>query len=503
MNTKNTLLFLILLMGLASFPLLHILHETSSSSSSSSSSPSVKEIGFSSHLHDLEMAKLHGFKASILKRSAISFPSAKVSFTNPFVYKVTAYGADPTGKKDSTDAIEKALLDAMKKPHNGFLFDRILNLGGVQIHLEGGYYVISRPLKLLAGRGNLMIHGGTLKASDSFPTDGYLIDISESTKSVPYHTEFVTLRNLLLDSNYRGGGILVVNALRTSIDNCYITHFTTNGIFVQGGHETYVRNSFLGQHITAGADPGEKNFSGTGITLMGNDNAITDVVIFSAEIGIVIAGEANTIAGVHCYNKATVLGGTGIHLMLPGLTQTRIVHSYFDYTGIIAEDPVQLDISSCYFLGDGYVLLRSIKGVINGVNIVDNMFSGSNTGIDIVQLDQRRCPFKQIDQVVIDRNNVNGMKLRTTIARGTIQGNGSSWTLDFNSILLFRDLVKYVEYTLQSTSSDGSIPKHVLRNVSNNQVLIESDVPVQARVFAMINQGQSYSASSRMDVSAY
>lgn len=290
-----------------------------------------------------------------------------------------------------------------------------------------------------------------------------------------------------------------MNALRTSI-----AHFSNNGIFVHGGHETYVRNSFLGQHITAGADPGEKNFSRTGITLMGNDNAITDVVIFSAEIGIVVAGEANTIAGVHCYNKATVFGGTGIHLMLPGVTQTRIVHSYFDYTGIIAEDPVQLYISSCYFLGNGYVLLRSIKGVMNGVNIVDNMFSGSNTGIDdIVQLDQRRCPFKQIDQVVIDRNNVNGMKLKATIARGTIRGNGSSWTLDFNSILLFPDLVKYVEYTLLSTSSDGSvIPKHVLRNVSNNQVLIESDVPVQARVFAMINQGQSYSPSSTM-VSAY
>lgn len=81
----------------------------------------------------------------------------QVSSTNPFVYKVTEYGADPTGKKDSTAAIEKALLYAMKKPHNGFLFDGIQNLGGVQIHLEGGYYVISRPLKLLAGRGNLMV----------------------------------------------------------------------------------------------------------------------------------------------------------------------------------------------------------------------------------------------------------------------------------------------------------------------------------------------------------
>lgn len=320
--------------------------------------------------------------------------------------------------------------------------------------------------------------------------DGYLLDLSENTKNGgSYNFEFVTLRNLLLDSNYRGGGILLVNALRTSIDNCYITHFVTNGIFVQGGHETYIRTSFLGQHITAGGDSRERNFSGTAINLAGNDNAVTDVVIFSAAIGILVSGAANIISGVHCYNKATSFGGTGIYLKLPGLTQTRIVNSYLDYTGIVAEDPVQLEISSCFFLGDAYVLLKSINGVINGVNIVDNMFSGTNKGIEIVQLDQNNGPFKEIDQVVIHQNNVNGMKLKSTVARGTIQGNGTFWTLDFNPILVFPNFIKFVQYTFSSNSAT-SFPNHVLRNVSNNKVLIESDVPVQASVFASVDQGK-------------
>ena len=136
--------------------------------------------------------------------------------------------------------------------------------------------------------------------------------------SPSYNYEYITLRDLFLDSNFKGGGISITNSLRINIDNCYITHFTTNGILVQSGHETYIRNTFIGQHITAGGDKNERKFSGIGISLQGNDNAITDVVIFSAAIGILITGQANTISGVHCYNKASGFGGTGIYLKLPG-----------------------------------------------------------------------------------------------------------------------------------------------------------------------------------------
>jgi len=136
--------------------------------------------------------------------------------------------------------------------------------------------------------------------------------------SPSYNYEYITFKDLFLDSNFKGGGISITNSLRINIDNCYITHFTTNGILVQSGHETYIRNTFIGQHITAGGDKNERKFSGIGISLQGNDNAITDVVIFSANIGILITGQANIISGVHCYNKASGFGGTGIYLKLPG-----------------------------------------------------------------------------------------------------------------------------------------------------------------------------------------
>ncbi|GLU08645.1 hypothetical protein SLE2022_255450 [Rubroshorea leprosula] len=450
-----------------------------------------------------EIRRMRALKTSSVRRDSVSSPSPSPGpapplqvGTSPRVYPATAYGADPTGKSDSTEALLKAISDAFQGPSDGFLMEGIANLGGARINLEGGNYLISKPLRLpAAGAGNLMIHGGTLRASDDFPTDGYLIDLSPTTSdslssssSSKYNYEYITLRDLMLDSNYRGGGISVINSLRTSIDNCYITHFTSDGILVKSGHETYIRNSFLGQHITAGSDSRERNFTGTGINLMGNDNAVTDVVIFSASIGIMVTGQANTFSGVHCYNKATDFGGTGIYLKMPGLTQTRIVNSYMDYTGIVAEDPVQLHISSSFFLGDAFILLKSINGVAKGVSIVDNMFSG-NKGLDIVRLDQANGAFNKIDQVVVDRNVAKGMNIKATMARGSAQGNGTTWTIDFSHVLLFPNLIKHVQYSL--SPGDSTFPSHALRNISNNRVVIESNIAVPANVFVTVDQGLS------------
>lgn len=327
------------------------------------------------------------------------------------------------------------------------------------------------------------IHGGSLRASDNFPGNRHLIELWPSSSSLLY--EDITLKDLMINSNFRGGGISVINSLRTTIDNCYISHFTTNGILIEGGHETYIRNSFIGQHINVGGSHREKDFSGIGINIMGNDNAVTDVVIFSASIGILVAGQANVLTGVHCYNKATGWGGTGIYIKAPGLTQTRILNSYFDFTGVVAEDPVQLQITGSFFLGNAFVLIKSLAGVVCGVNIVDNMFSGDYTGVKIVQLDQSNGPFTNIEQVIVDRNTVRGMVLKSTVARGSVWNNGTTWAVDFSKVLLFPDLIKNVQYTLHA---GAKFPNHVLRNVSGNRVTVESDMPVTATLHVSVDQ---------------
>lgn len=202
-----------------------------------------------------------------------------------------------------------------------------------------------------------------------------------------------------------------------------------------------------------------------------------------------LSGQANTISGVHCYNKASAFGGTGIYLKLPGLTQTRIVNCYMDYTNIVAEDPVQLHISSSFFLGNANIVLKSIKGVVNGLNIVDNMFSGSNHGVKIVRLDQSISHFNQINQVFVARNVVKGMNLKATSAMISMHGNGTSWIVDFNKVLVFPNLIKNVQYSL--SASGNKFPNHVLRNVSHNIVVIETNEPVNAKVFVTVDQGNS------------
>ncbi|PKI70918.1 hypothetical protein CRG98_008651, partial [Punica granatum] len=147
-------------------------------------------------------------KASMVSPASSPSPSPQPGTSSPRIYRVTSYGADPTGKTDSTEALLAALSDAIQGPSKGFLMHGIRNLGGAQITLEGGTYMISSPLRCpSAGAGNLVIHGGTLRASDKFPADGYLIDLSApaSSASSSYNYEYITFRDLMLDSNYRGG----------------------------------------------------------------------------------------------------------------------------------------------------------------------------------------------------------------------------------------------------------------------------------------------------------
>ncbi|KAF6147257.1 hypothetical protein GIB67_013078 [Kingdonia uniflora] len=132
-------------------------------------------------------------------------------------------------------------------------------------------------------------------------------------------------------------------------------------------------------------------------------------------------------------------------------------------------------------MGDAFIILKSIKGVINGVNIVDNMFSGSGKGIDIVQINGN---FGNIDQVVIDQNNAQGMNLKATVARGFTQGNGTSWRVDFIRVLLFLNKIRHVQYSL---STSESFPNHALGNVSGNSVLVESNVAMPADVYVTVD----------------
>ncbi|KAK7399828.1 hypothetical protein VNO78_11021 [Psophocarpus tetragonolobus] len=421
------------------------------------------------------------------------------------VFQLSEYGADPTGSEESSDAILKAVEDAFALQKGLELVEGVSDLGGVVIDLEGGNYKISKPITFPSAAGNLVVKGGTLRASDTFPGDRHLVelwssrsgkleteespnvDVLDSVKaqnSAIYY-EDITFRDILFDSSYRGGGIFIVDSARTRINNCFFLHFTTQGILVQQGHETFISSCFLGQHSTVGGDRDEKHFSGVAIDLSSNDNAVTDVAIFSAAIGVVLRGQANILTGVHCYNKATSFGGIGILVKLAGNSLTRIDNCYLDYTGIVMEDPVQVHVTNGLFLGDANIVLKSIKGQILGLNIVDNMFNGDpNKKVPIVNLDGE---FSSIDQVLIDRNNVNGMSLRSTVGKLTVSGNGTKWVADFSSVLVFPNRISHFQYSFYAQDEPKFVPLSVT-NLSDNVVVVETEKEARGFVSFTVEQ---------------
>lgn len=82
--------------------------------------------------------------------------------SSPRIYHVTEYGADPTGKADSTEAIRKAVADACAATTDQWLIAGVNNLGGTEVHLDGGLYLIDAPITLPAGSGNIKVHTSSL-----------------------------------------------------------------------------------------------------------------------------------------------------------------------------------------------------------------------------------------------------------------------------------------------------------------------------------------------------
>lgn len=149
------------------------------------------------------------------------------------------------------------------------------------------------------------------------------------------------------------------------------------------------------------------------------------------------------------------------------------------------EDPVQVHVTNGFFLGDANIVLKSIKGQVSGLNIVNNMFTGNpNNKVPIVTLDGQ---FSNIDQVAIDRNNVIGMSLRSTVGKLTASGNGTKWVADFSSVLVFPNRISHFQYSFYAQDEPKFVALSVT-NVSDNVVVVESEKEAKGFVSFKVEQ---------------
>ena len=181
------------------------------------------------------------------------------------------FGGDPTGKADSTAAVNAALavcLAAANRTVNGRFSVGSKDAGGCVLDLDGGEYLLSAPLVIPPYYSNLQVADGSLVADPHSSTwrdttgkynggHRYLIEIGESptTEACVDHgplkegscNEAIGLRGLFLDGRHAANGVLIGKVMGTTIGQSYLLNFTTYGIVVNKGHEVMIDETWLGE----------------------------------------------------------------------------------------------------------------------------------------------------------------------------------------------------------------------------------------------------------------
>lgn len=100
-----------------------------------------------------------------------------------------------------------------------------------------------------------------------------------------------------------------------------------------------------------------------------------------------------------------------------------------------------------------------------------------------------------MEQVTIDNNVVSKMVLKATKARKSVAGKGKKWRVDFESLLVFHDLVTHVDYSLyvknknkNTNTNNVTVPAHAITSIKNNTVVVEATEEVDGVVSVAVDQ---------------
>lgn len=320
------------------------------------------------HGHASRAATHAGARAMSMRDSRGCAAASPTSTIDP-----TAYGADPTGSKDSTDAMTAAMAALLNNtPAVSPMADGIVNRGGATLDLRGGEYLISAPLVVPANNGNLRIRGGSLRASKDFPSERFLLEVGEEGCSVDVQAvcnEYIVIEDVFFDGAHVAAGCIQVAAtMGTTVGpSAFFTGFNEAGVRVLQGHETVVSDAWLAEYYWDETPPAKA--SSIGIDIHGQDNYLTNVclrgnrtsfcvigptqlctaqvIVFDyAKVGVSIDGAASILEGVHTWNG----GGTGIIINGSYARQDRLLGCYLDYNTLVLVDPTDTTVEDTFFL---------------------------------------------------------------------------------------------------------------------------------------------------------
>lgn len=421
------------------------------------------------------------------------------------IVRPSDFGADPTGRADSTDAIVQAMVFLLNQtdraPHK--MASGIFDYGGATLDLEGGQYLISQPIVIPPFVGNVQIVRGTLRASTSFPGDRWLVMIGDKdcTPLLPSGkpdqqgscNEFINLSEMLFDAAHvAAGGVAVAKAMGTTIGpSAFFIGFNKQGVRIDAGHEVMIQQAWFAEYYWS--EPKTMPSMSIAVQINGNDHYLTNVIVFDyAHVGVEVNGAANVLQNVHTWNG----GGVGIAV---NAYQTRLLNCYLDYNSLLITDPSQTVVESSFFLDTNAVLKSDRQTQIHGLRFTGNTYVPRVAGTVSIEMDPA---FRTGTDVVVEDEIAGGdVQLKLTRSRRTLhQENATRWALNFSQELLFPD-IEQVSYSMVADNSD--FVRHVARRPEAGIVVVESDSPITATVVVDVAQGrgdQNCEGSCRVDL---
>jgi hypothetical protein len=378
-----------------------------------------------------------------------------------------AYGADPTGVNDSTDAFVAAIAALLSRNASGHGDESgTIDLGGATLDLQGGDYLISAPLLFPSNFSNYAVCHGTLRASPSFPPSGFLVVIGTIGGYCENWgnscTEDVTVEDMFLDGSQVAAGGIQFNAVIgvNAGPDLFVVNFTSVGVDMEGGHEVFLHESWVGSCWYTPPSAcwlnGSALGSTVGILINGNDHLLSSVVVFAGLTGVQVNGAANLIEGVHTWNtqSGSVPAAVGIAVTT---WQNRLLGPYLDYVPLVCKGCALTTVTGGFFLGGAQILFKPDPTgyPVQGVLISGNQFVALGDGqCDVVAVPGTPT-FTTIDDVTIigSMSDNPASCVKSTTAIQTLSTTNGTWRFDFTSRLLFDPATHPIQNLLFSCTS--------------------------------------------------
>lgn len=420
--------------------------------------------------------------------------------TDPAVFP-TDFGADPTGRNDSTQAFAAAVQALLQHNTSGHTLSfGVADLGGATLDLAGGDYLISAPIIIPQYYGNFRIVSGTLRASSTFPSTRYLIEIGATTCSNGQGScnENAAIEGVMLDaSQTAAGGVHIMATMGAVIGpQAFLFNFTQAGILIDGGHEVMVTETWLGEF--AYSDRRKENgtaSTATGIMINGNDHVVANTIVFSSHVGVAVNGAANLLTGVHTWNLATGNNGTGI-LLNSG--QNRLIGCYLDWDDLVITSPQLTTVVDGFFLGGGRLRIapKAANTAIDGLYVSGNQwmnYGGSAYDTVVVDGSYGGTIGSVRDATIVGSMVPQGtpIHVKSTVATQsvTLSSPSTQWSFNFTGALAFDTSVAPIQRVSYSVMLDGdAFARHTARKPLGGVVVVETDVPVTGTMTVTVDQ---------------